>query len=189
MHGMKTSLWLQCTASMAFFLAVGCVAQRDDLEPSERQALAENIEAGNGVGEVSEAAWPAAGKTFKVNLEASLTCAGLLQKSQAMLARAWISAIDEESPIPVLAPRGLDLQISVLNGLFEGMVLAKSRSVEGHRVEAVHALDGNALSNPCGCVVVAATATGFSGSLKSTNVSKRVICPEAMTYQPPGAPE
>ena len=186
-QSMRTPGWARLGFVVTLVLLCGCVEQRKDLEESERQTLEENIADGIDVGEPRAGSWPSAGKSFQINIEATLTCSGLVRKSQTVLARAWVSAPDDLSPIPVLRPRTLDLQVSMLNGLFAGAVYANSKGRPDHVFELVRALDGNAASNPCGCIVAAATATGFP-NFQSRLVAKRVICPDGMTYDPPEVP-
>ncbi len=183
-QSMRTPRWAQLGFVATLVLLSGCLEQREDLAESERKTLEENIANGIGLGEPRAGSWPSAGGSFQVNIEATLTCSGLVRKSQTVLARAWVSASDNLSPIPVIRPRTLDLQVSMLNGLFAGAVYANSKGRPDHVSELVRALDGNAASDPCGCIVAAAVATGFP-NLQSRLVAKRVICPDGMTYDPP----
>ena len=168
-------------------LSIGCVGQRDELENSERQKLEANLTESVGTGEAREGAWPRGGAGFEVHLEATLACTGLVKKSQLVLARAWVSTDADPSALPVIHPRSLELQVSMLNGLFAGSVYTDVDRLPDHSVELTRALDGNVASSPCGCVVAAATAFGFP-NFQSRLVAKRVICPEGMRYDPPASP-
>lgn len=188
MQTRTTPGWVRWVAVLTLAGVPGCVAQRDQLDPSERRTLERNIADGVGAGEPREGSWPAEAQDFRLNLEVSSSCDGLLSRTQIVLARAWVSPLDDASPIPVLSPRTLDLQMTLLNGLFAGAVFSDARPGADHVYELDHALDGSALSDPCGCAVVAASVAGIP-SFKSRMVSKRLICPEGMSYEPPEEPK
>ncbi len=147
-QSMRTPRWAQLGFVATLVLLSGCLEQREGLAESERKTLEENIASGIGLGEPRAGSWPSAGESFQVNIEATLTCSGLVRKSQTVLARAWVSASDNLSPIPVIRPRTLDLQVSMLNGLFAGAVYANSKSRPDHVSELVRGWDGNAASDP-----------------------------------------
>lgn len=165
---------------------VSCVGQREELEPSERRALEESIEAGTDIGEPREGAWPSESQYFRIHLEAASTCSGWLWKTQTALARGWISPVDDADPSPLPAHGSVDMQISVLNGLFAGAaVWTTTGTAPGQVFERTYALDGNAVSDPCGCLLVFAEANGFG---RVNLRAKRLICPQGTTYEPPDPP-
>ena len=160
------------------------MAQRDDASPEEIASLEAKWAEGRDVGEVVKASWHSVGEHFQVNLEAASICDGLLRRTQSTWVRAWIS--DREDPdviIPVLSPRVLELSLYTLDGPFEGV---RDWDVErdGHVRILSRAIDGNILSDPCGCVTVSALADGFA---TTRLIAKRLICPEGAVRRLPEA--
>ncbi len=182
-----TWVWGRRVLAAAGVLALtgACVAQREDASPEEIASLEAKWAEGRDVGEVVRASWHTVGEHFQVNLEAASSCDGLLRRTQSTWVRAWVSYRDDpDGIIPILSPRVLELRLYTLDGLFEG-VSDWDFKRDGHVRILSTAIDGNILSDPCGCVTVSALADGFA---RTRLIAKRLICPEGAAPRAAEAP-
>ena len=121
------------------------------------------------------------GEGFFIHVAGELRCEGLLSVEQVVYAETHVTSPGRDGLPATL--RDINVAISVQDGLFKGLTERGPPTV-AQRASGSLVLEGNLLTNPCGCVKVVGNARLPSGAEIR---ARKTLCPEGQTAPASGS--